>query len=819
MRSASTLFGPGAISLIAAAVPVAFFYVWTASSGLPFGFGEAHDGLYNLQAQALARGQLHLAVEPRPELFELAEPYEPGRNAPFRLLDASLYHGRYYLYFGVVPVLLAFLPWLLLGLGDLPEPAAAVAFGFGCFVFAALLLRRLLSTHLPDLPVALHALLFLAVGLFTVVPFALRGPQVYEVAICAGALFAVAAAWCFLTAAESGSLARLALGGLSLGLAIGCRANHLVLAPLLPLLASSPGRPWRSRGRLRVAVAVVGPLAVCLLALGLYNRARFDSWTEFGARYQLMGARPVPWFDYRAMPPTLFVQFLAPPAVRSDFPFVVPYFEGKGPRPEGHFLDYWTTGVFAHSPFLLILFAFPWILRGAPVEKAELLRRRLLLLLAAGLALPLVTSYAFGSVAMRFQVDFVPFLLVPSLVLWLLFTRRVKAEKRVAVRGLAGVAFGWSALAAVALSLHGASDDLRNDNPALFASLEARVEPVRVLAARLLDPDSRQVVRLRAAFPERLSANEEPLLSWGSLEAYDVLWVRQPSPEIFVFSLDAAATRGGEARIPRLVTRGFRFAPGRFHDLVLDLDRARRRVRATVDGTVIFDLPGRLVPVHRNRLWPGRGPRGHGAPVVGRFSGSLIPEAMISAGPPGLEWLPPITAAPALLVGTRVSVPARADPGQMALVEGQPGAWLFTGTSWRWIPRAFVDRVRLERPFTPPGPAAGDTVPILVSGDAADADAVVARRVGGGRMVFAVARWKGGWTLGPSGAAVVLHADRPATVSVTLDRPGRAVVVALDGQEALRSSVDLLPLGCDELRGGRLPAGTTPFAGARDGPR
>src|SRR5215471_15087803 len=84
----------------AASLLILWFYLWTASSGLPFAVGRPQEGFYNLLTRALLRGQLHLPVEPRPEMFELQEPYDPGKNAPYRFHDASLYRGKYYLYFG-----------------------------------------------------------------------------------------------------------------------------------------------------------------------------------------------------------------------------------------------------------------------------------------------------------------------------------------------------------------------------------------------------------------------------------------------------------------------------------------------------------------------------------------------------------------------------------------------------------------------------------------------------------------------------------------------------------------------------------------------
>ena len=46
MRALRARLAPGSLPLLAAALPLALFYAWTASSGLPFGFGEERDGLY-----------------------------------------------------------------------------------------------------------------------------------------------------------------------------------------------------------------------------------------------------------------------------------------------------------------------------------------------------------------------------------------------------------------------------------------------------------------------------------------------------------------------------------------------------------------------------------------------------------------------------------------------------------------------------------------------------------------------------------------------------------------------------------------------------
>src|SRR5215510_8745379 len=196
-RSPSDLLPAFVVLLLAA------FYIWTASNGYPL--REApRDGYYNMLTRALAAGQLHLLEEPKPEMFELSLPYEPGKNAPARLHDASLYHGRYYLYFGVVPVVALFLPWRLAGLGDLPEAVAALAFAVGGLLLWLAVLRRLLREHLPGTSPWMLAGATAVLGVASVVPFLLRCPFVYEVAIAGGYFFLAAACFFFLAADDDG---------------------------------------------------------------------------------------------------------------------------------------------------------------------------------------------------------------------------------------------------------------------------------------------------------------------------------------------------------------------------------------------------------------------------------------------------------------------------------------------------------------------------------------------------------------------------------------------------------------------------------------
>src|SRR5271170_7732742 len=95
-----------------AACAALLFWIANGASVLEREPGEAWHH-YEYLVDGFLHGHASLSVQPAPQLLALADPYDPAQNGPWRLWDASLYHGKFYLYFGPTPVLLMF-PWRVL---------------------------------------------------------------------------------------------------------------------------------------------------------------------------------------------------------------------------------------------------------------------------------------------------------------------------------------------------------------------------------------------------------------------------------------------------------------------------------------------------------------------------------------------------------------------------------------------------------------------------------------------------------------------------------------------------------------------------------
>ncbi len=532
------------------------FYLWTASSsGNPFRLSRQATGYYNLLADTFLAGRLSLLVKPKPELLALPDPYDPAQNKNWKLHDASLYKGRYYLSWGPAPALTLFVPFWLLSGRHLDENLAVALLCFGGLVWSVLLLELLTRTYVSKTPVWMQALAVLCLGLSNIAPYLLRRPLQYEVAIASGYCFLFGGLYWLVAGRFAPPAARgwrLALGSLFLGLAAGSRP-HLILAGLVPAVLWVTSLRERGSLRMREAartfVCLFGPWLLCLAMLGLYNYARFESWTEFGQRYALGPFNPLKWplLDPRRIPLNLYFYFLAPARLDWNFPFVhlAPPFP-RILRPEGHVGPEPVAGVLTHIPFLTILLFLPLLFNDSTGRRA-FLGPILATFTVTGLTLATAIS-TLKLATMRYVVDFVGLLLVPAVLLWFALDERWKDRRktRAWLRALAVTAIAYGCVFHLAISLTGAQDTMKRHNPATYAAIERVFYPrflTRYLATRF------GPVSLNVRFSTPQPGTSEPLVVTGRVRAGDCALVRYLGDDRIALGF-AHGSRGAALSVP-----------------------------------------------------------------------------------------------------------------------------------------------------------------------------------------------------------------------------------------------------------------------------
>jgi hypothetical protein len=246
---------------------------WDFKSDLP---GE---GYYGSLAEGFRRGHLSMADEPDARLKAVHDPYTLAvrdRYGAQALWDTSYYHGKYYLYFSPLPVLIFYLPYRWVHNGYPRDGLACAFFCAWAFLAAVATVRRAFANRRLHLPLPLWILL---IGLGNIIPWVLANSRVYEVAIAAGMAMSASWAYALVRFQETGRMRDAAWMGVWLGLAIAARTNLAVL--LLVMAAVIPLRKWR------VWIVFFAPIIAIGFALAAYNYARFHNPLETGITYQI----------------------------------------------------------------------------------------------------------------------------------------------------------------------------------------------------------------------------------------------------------------------------------------------------------------------------------------------------------------------------------------------------------------------------------------------------------------------------------------------------------------------------------------------------
>ncbi len=248
---------------------------------------------YQLLTEAFLSGRTYLSLEPDTRLKALADPWAGAQGVP-RAHDATYYNGKYYLYFGMGPVLSLMAPWRLLTRTYLREGTATGLFCAAGFLLSALLYLRCKRRYFPSISPWWTFLAVLAVGLGSFLPFVDASPRIYDVPItCAFAFCMLSANAMFSAAAATrarGCVASILLASAAWAMAITARPNYVFgLIPLwvgMALIYRWNRRASGPHSRLRFWLAALGPPALACAGIAFYNYVRFNDPREFGTTYQ-----------------------------------------------------------------------------------------------------------------------------------------------------------------------------------------------------------------------------------------------------------------------------------------------------------------------------------------------------------------------------------------------------------------------------------------------------------------------------------------------------------------------------------------------------
>lgn len=356
-------------SVILCVVTLCFLVImWNffANSMKEVSVAQETGDLYSQQlTDALISGNVKLAVEPSETLLSMDNPYdetertfkELERDTDY-ILDVAYYNGAYYVYFGVIPALLFFVPFKLLT--GMYLSTEFVVFLFMCIyiVFLDLLLVKCMRKILPNTPFGLYLLGILLLNSGSVALCFVSRPKFYEMVYAVGLAFSAIGLYLLVSAfwKEKWNYAQIFFGGMCLAFAVGCRPTMVFYSFLLaPYLLNCF---WKKevKGKILPLIMLMIPYVLTAMFLMWYNAVRFGSPFDFGQNYQLtVTDMAKDSYKLATIPWCLWFGMFQPLSITAQFPFV---FSGSAANDfVGYFYNVGNViPMFSSVPLLYVMF-------------------------------------------------------------------------------------------------------------------------------------------------------------------------------------------------------------------------------------------------------------------------------------------------------------------------------------------------------------------------------------------------------------------------------------------------------------------------------
>lgn len=191
---------------------------------------------------AIMNGQIELEISPPEELSELKNPYdyiERKENNIKYLYDTAYYNGKYYVYFGILPLITLLLPYKLITNTYMTTDMVVFIYAALASFFMVKTLIAMYKRWFKEIPFKMLITSIIIMLMSSLMLWVCRRPHMYEIAVTAGFYLIMQGVFCMFKAIEKEKVnyIYLALSCTSMALAVACRPTLLLSSILLiPLI-------------------------------------------------------------------------------------------------------------------------------------------------------------------------------------------------------------------------------------------------------------------------------------------------------------------------------------------------------------------------------------------------------------------------------------------------------------------------------------------------------------------------------------------------------------------------------------------------------
>lgn len=374
-----------------------------------------HHNQYDELAQAILEGKTYIDNDDVPQsLIDMENPYDTTaryyaqqESGDTYRWDVAYFNGHYYVYFGIVPLLLMYLPCRAILNAPFPSAIGIIAFAmiFALGVFK--LLGLICKKYFKKVSVGTYLLTSLAFVNGCGAMFLVKRPDFYSVPIITGMAFITWGIYLWLKGRDEEKLQNIYFlgGSLCCALAVGCRPQSVLMCAMaLPIFAGyffKEKKITEKKGIINL-IALATPFIIVASGIMYYNYIRFGSPFDFGSSYNLttndvtnrgleLGRTGLGIFTYLFQPPSFTGTFPYIRAVSIETEYI-----GKTIR-EACF-----GGLITTMPLLWSIFLLP---KAKDILKKKKLYLFTVMLLLIGTAIVIANTQA-GGLLQRYFSDF-----------------------------------------------------------------------------------------------------------------------------------------------------------------------------------------------------------------------------------------------------------------------------------------------------------------------------------------------------------------------------------------------------------------------------
>ena len=318
------------------------------------------NGIYEEYIESIMNGQISLLEKPTDELNNLDNPYDVTQRGEIEYLwDCAYYNNTYYIYFGILPAIILFIPLRFLGI-YLPEYFGVLVFSIGIIINLSKIIKILYKRWFSNINFSYLILAIIGILSGSLVFWINRRPQTYELVLSAGIFFVTLGFYFMFKAIEDKEKVKyvyLCLSAITYALAVACRPNLLLVSLCyIPIIIKVLKMHIKEKKNIIKTICLIGfPYLIIGILLMVFNYIRFDNPFEFGTSYQLT-VNDMRNLEYRLMtiPVGIVTQLFKFPVTTNTFPFYI-HQQSTLPFFGYYYVESLVCGLFILNPINLIL--------------------------------------------------------------------------------------------------------------------------------------------------------------------------------------------------------------------------------------------------------------------------------------------------------------------------------------------------------------------------------------------------------------------------------------------------------------------------------